>query len=174
MRWFTDEAYTADDFDWDAMVADYSSHVARLVERLPRDLAMLATDPTLNLHDASIHTMDVDLARRTLEMVVFLYSGTAVTMHCTDVSFLGTDGAEDDLKSIGYAIGATYAADHWGPTRTTVMAQEVDVAGDGRSILRLRLHPFYEFQIFFRDIELSVDLATQRVEPAGRLTISVE
>lgn len=172
MRWFTDEAYTAEDFDWDAMIAEYSSHVARLVERLPPDLATLATDPTLNLHDASIHTMDVDLARRTLDVVVFLYSGKTVTMRCSDVSFLGADGAEDDLQSIAYAIGATYVADSWGTTRTTIMAQEVDVADDGRSILRLRLRPFYEFQISFRDFALSVDAASAAVEPAGRLLIA--
>jgi len=174
MRWFTDKAYAADDADWDEMLAAYSTHVARLVERLPPDLATLATDPELNMHDASVHTMRVDLDEGTLDMVVFLYNGKALTFQFGGVGFRGADGSEDDLHSIACAIGATYVTDHWGTTRTTIHAQEVDLAEDGRYLLRLRLRPFYEFEIAFRQISMAIEPAPPGLGPAGQLVLAGE
>jgi hypothetical protein len=53
----------------------------------------------------------------------------------------------DDLRSIAYAVGATFVTDHWGTTRTVVMHQEVDLADEGQGVLRLRLYPFHEIGI---------------------------
>ena len=173
MRWFTDTAYpSADDAEWDAMIAAYSSYVARLVERLPPDLATLATDPELNMHDASVHTLHVDLAAGALDMVVYLYNGKALTCRFSGVTFRGADGSEDDLQSIACAIGATYVTEHWGTTRTQIRAQEVDVAEDGRFVLRLRLWPFYWFEIVFREISIAIEPTPPEAEPAGTLGLA--
>jgi hypothetical protein len=174
MRWFTDEAYAAEDPDWDTMIEAYSSHVAGLVEGLPPDLATLAADPALNMHDASVHTMEVDLERGTLDMVVFLYNGKTLRLRFTGVGFLGPDGSQDNLQSIAYAIGATYVTDHWGTARTQILAQEIDIADDGRFALRLRLWPFYEFEIASRDISLAVEATPPDVEPDGTLVLPGE
>ena len=172
MRWYTDEAYAGDHAAWDRMLTAYSSHVARLGERLPPDLATLATDPALNMHDASVHTMHVDLDRGTLDMVVFLYDRTALIFRFEDFNFRGPGGSEDDLRSIAYAIGATYTADGWNSARTQILAQEVDVAEDGRYALRLRLWPFYEFEILFRAISMTVEQAPPNSEPAGKFVVA--
>jgi hypothetical protein len=53
MRWFTDEAYDAeDDATWDRMLVDYARHLDAIRADLPPDLLALATDPELHLHDA--------------------------------------------------------------------------------------------------------------------------
>jgi hypothetical protein len=52
MRWFTDAAYDASDAVWREALDAYQEHLTSILERLPPDLASLATDPVLNLHDA--------------------------------------------------------------------------------------------------------------------------
>ncbi len=105
-------------------------------------------------------------------MVVFLSDGSAITLRFDGVGFRGADGSDGDLQSIAYAIGATYVTDQWGSTRTKIRAQEVDVAEDGRYLLRLRLWPFHEFEIVFRALSMVIEPSPPGLEPAGRLILA--
>jgi hypothetical protein len=149
VRWFIDEAYGADDAAWDAMLAAYTAHVAEIAPALPSDLRALATDPRLNLHDARFISVVLDREAETVEMLLALDDDRALRL-----VFGGAAFVEDDLQAIAYGVGATFGAAHWGSVRTVIRAQEVELAEDGRFLLRLRLWPFHEFGLTFSSFSL--------------------
>jgi hypothetical protein len=149
MRWFNDEAYQGDDAAWSALHADYSAHVARIASALPPDLRGLATEPRFDLHDARFISVVVDHEAETIEMHLALDDDRALRL-----AFAGATFVEENLQAIAYAVGGTFATEHWGTTRTVILAQEVDIAEDGRFALRLRLWPFHEFALVFRSLSL--------------------
>lgn len=160
MRWFTDEAYDAwgddDEVSWDAMLASYTAHVAAIASSLPADLRALATEPRLHLHDARFVSVVVDREAETIEMLLALFDdeGRALRLSFGEAAFV-----EENLALIAQAVGGSFTTDHWGSTRTIVMAQEVDLADDGQFVLRLRLYPFHEFGLTFRSFSLVEEAA---------------
>lgn len=167
MRWFTDAANEADDASWDAMLAAYQEHLARLLGSLPPDLAALGTDPRRNLHDARFHAIHVDREAETVEMVVVLLGGEALRLRFGDAAFI-----PDNLQLVAYAVGATFVTDHWGTTYTQIRASEVDVADDGRYVIRFRLWPFHEFGIAFRAFSMAAEQAPGDDRPPGSLLLA--
>lgn len=161
MRWFTNEIYEAwtngDDASWEAMLAAYDKHVATIAPRLPPDLRRLATEERLHLHDAEFTSVVVDREAETIEMVLWHHDDRALRLR-----FGGATFVEEYVQLIGYAVVGTF-----GETRTCILAQEIEIADDGRLVLRLRLWPFHEFGIIFQSLELAEEpVVTARGEPA--------
>lgn len=155
MRWFTDQAYEADDdVAWDAMLADYTAHLAEIADALPPDLSALATEPRLNLHDARFISVLVDREARTIEMHLALDDDRAVRLH-----FGGAEFVEENVQAIAFAVCGSFGVTHWGSNRTVIRAQEIELAGDGRFLLRLRLWPFHEFGLTFSSLSLAEEPA---------------
>jgi hypothetical protein len=147
LRWFTDDAYAwDDDARWRRMLADYMAHVASIEPRLPRDLARLATDPGLNLHDWQIVSMSVAPTEGRVQMVVQAGDG----QRRLDCRFGGARILPEDYPRLAMAIETKYRASAWGDRRdlTTIMAMEVGLTWE-RFVLRLRLEPFHAFAIEF-------------------------
>jgi hypothetical protein len=157
MRWFTDEAYAGDHGDWEAALVGYDAHVRRIVDQLPIDLARLASDPRLNLHDGRIRSIIVDQEASTVEMNLTTGADSSQGYGHIDLRlvFGGARFVPENLQAIAYAIGATFETDHWGTARTAVLAQEIDIADAGRYVLRLRLWPFHQFGLVFDSLSLS-------------------
>ena len=107
MRWFTEEAYEAEDDTWDQMFHDYEAHIARIMPRLPRDLARLAADPALNLHDASVREVRVDAERR--HIVLEISAGDLLVGYRNlTVEFEDAEFDPDNLQAVAFAVGAEY------------------------------------------------------------------
>ncbi len=156
MRWFTDVAYSDhDDAAWDRMLKDYYAQVPRIAADLPPDLARLALEPELNLHDARFERVEIDLAASTATIVVNA-GDLQVGYRRITMEFTGARIVPDDLQRLSYAILAEFRPSHWSRYRsvTEIRAQEVDMVADGRFTLRLRLWPFHEFAIEFDDFRL--------------------
>ena len=176
MRWFTDEAYEHDEAEWDAMLARYDAHIREIADRLPPELATLAKEPRLNLHDARIRSIVVDRQAGTVEMNLTTEPDHSQGFRDVDLHlvFGGATFVPDDLQPVAYAVGATYSSEHWGTTRTEVLAQEVDIADDGRFLLRIRLWPFHEFAIAFATMSLTESPASPDDGRAGSFTFTDE
>lgn len=71
------------------------------------------------------------------------------------LSFGDATFVPENLQAVAYAVAATYTTDHWGTTRTEILAHEVDVERDGGYLLRLRLWPFGEFGLAFSSLSLA-------------------
>lgn len=162
MRWFTDEAYDMDDAEWEAMLTAYQAHVAEIASALPEDLAALASDPKLHLHDARIRRIVVNQVAHVVVMTMDLINDRGLVLTLGGANFV-----PDNLQAVAYAVGATYSTDHWGTARTAVLAQEIDIAGDNRYLLRLRLWPFGEFGLEFGSFSLEVTSAPADDERPG-------
>lgn len=158
MRWFTDEAYDAeDDATWAQMLLDYATHVAAIRADLPPALLELATDPDLHLHDAEFIEVALNPPSKRLEMVVRLGDANRSWLR---LAFRNADVVPDNYQALGYAIGALYAPTDWGGVVTVIRAQEVETLPLGRFVIRLRLWPFYAFSIEFGSMSL------QRLPPS--------
>jgi hypothetical protein len=163
MRWFTDEAYDAEDeATWPQMLLDYASHVDGIRADLPPDLLELATDPELHLHDAEFIEVAVDPPSKRLEMVVRLGNARRSWLR---LAFRDADVVPDNYQALGYAIGAIYAPTDWGGVITVIRAQEIETLPLGRFVLRLRLWPFYAFSIEFGS--MSLERLRPSPEPGG-------
>ncbi len=153
MRWFTDAAYYVDESDWGEMLDSYYAHLREIGSSLPPDLAALAIEPRLNLHDAVIRSIDVDEEAEQVTMLIV--AGDQVGYRKLTLVFRGATLVPDNLQLLAYALGARYATDYWGEATTVIRAQEVDVLPSSGFVLRLRLWPFYEFAVEFFDFALS-------------------
>jgi hypothetical protein len=163
MRWFTDEAYDAeDDATWDRMLVDYARHLDAIRADLPPDLLALATDPELHLHDAEFIEVAVDPPSKRLEMVVRLGN---VERSWLRLAFREADVVPENYQKLGFAIGATYAPNHWGGVITVILAQEIETLRHGRFVFRLRLWPFHAFSIEFGS--MSLERLASSPEPRG-------
>jgi hypothetical protein len=60
----------------------------------------------------------------------------------------------DNYRALAFVIETVFRAEGWGPMRTIILAQEVDVLETGRFVLRLRLEPFHAFAIEFATMSL--------------------
>ena len=170
MRWFTDEAYDADEPGWDRMLADYQAHLDSIAPLVPRDLLALAAEPRLNLHDARFREVRVDRDASEVEM----------TLECGDLQvgyrritlqFGSAQIVPDNLYLLAEAVGAEFRSNHWHRQRkvTEVLAHEVDVRSGGRFVLALRLTPFYEFAVEFGTLSMTeVPLAERGSARAAR------
>ncbi len=163
MRWFTDAAYEADDDVWDRTLAEYFAYVREIEPSLPPDLARLALTPELNLHDARFEAVDIDLDADTVAIVV-IAGNLQAGYRRLSMQFSGARIVPDNLQRLGYAVRAEFKQSHWSRHRTVteILAQEVDVAGDGRYVLRLRLWPFHEFAIEFDGMSLTEESVADR------------
>jgi len=154
MRWFTDSARADDGDQWESAVAAYADHVRGIAAKLPRDLAMLSSDPRLDLKDGRFREVIVDRAAETVVMTIdcgdLQHGYRRLTLH-----FLGATVVPDNLALLADAIGAEFRSNHWhSRTSSEVRAQEVDLVADGRYALRLRLWPFHEFAVECSDFRL--------------------
>jgi hypothetical protein len=156
MRWFNDAAYADyDDAAWDRMLKDYYAHVRRIAPALPPDLARLALEPELNLHDARFERVEIDLDNSTAIIVVNAGDLQAGYRRIT-MAFTGASIIPDNLQQLGYAVLAEFRPSKWSRYRsvTEIRAQEVDLVANGRFTLRLRLWPFHEFAVEFDGFSL--------------------
>jgi hypothetical protein len=164
MRWFNEAAYEDhDDAAWDRMLDDYYAHVRRIAPALPPDLARLALEPELNLHDAGFERVEIDLANSTATIVVNA-GDLQVGYRQITLAFTGARIVPDNLQLLGYAVLAEFRPSRWSRYRsvTEIRAQEVDLAADGRYTLRLRLWPFHEFAVEFDGFSLHDEAVTER------------
>lgn len=164
MRWFSDAAYDVgtDDAAWDQILRDYYEHVRVIAPSLSPDLARLALDDGLNLHDARFHHVEIDLDRRVVSIAVSAGDNyRRITMVFDDATVV-----PDNLMQLGYAVAAEFRPMHRRQRRavTVILAQEVDLLPDGRHTLRLRLWPFYEFAVEFAGFTLT----EEAIEGRGR------
>ena len=170
MRWFTDEAYEADEPEWLRMLADYRAHIDSIAPQLPPDLLALATEPRLNLHDARFREVRVDRDAAEMDLTIecgYLQVGyRRITLH-----FGSAHVVPDNLYLLAEAIGAEFRSNHWHRQRkvTEILAHEVDVRPGGRFALALRLTPFYEFAVEFGTLSLTeVPIGERSPARAGR------
>jgi hypothetical protein len=170
MRWFTDEAYEADEPGWLRMLADYRAHLDSIAPRLPPDLLALATEPRLNLHDARFREVRVD--RDAAEVDLTIECGDLqVGYRRINLQFGSASIVPDNLYLLAQAIGAEFRSNHWHRQRTVteILAHEVDVRRGGRFVLALRLTPFHEFAIEFATLSLTeVPIAERSPARAAR------
>jgi hypothetical protein len=163
MRWLDPDL---DDADWDQRLAEYVAHLDALAPSLPPEVLDLARTPRFDLHDAQFVEVDFNVPAETVRLVA-----DAVTpdgeWHRLSLFFEGASVVPDNFQKIAFALGAEYrATGGFGPTGTIIHYQEVDRAADGRFVLRLRLWPFYEFEVWFR-VVTSTDAPSAR-PPRGR------
>jgi hypothetical protein len=145
---------------------------AGLARSLPPDLAALATDPRLSLHDGRFHELNVDTRDKRITMVIDC-GDLQVGYRRLTLSFEGASIRPDDLQRVAAAVGAEFRPNHWHRARavTEVLEHKVDVLPDGRFVLRLRLWPFYRFAVEFSGFSLGeVPMADPRPARAGRFT----
>jgi hypothetical protein len=167
MRWFTDEIYEsseaeeAEDVAWNAMLAAYWAYVTAIASQLPKDLAALATEERLNLHDARFEEVRWDREAAKIDMRVVV-GALRLDLHFGDAAF-----TTEDIQKIEFAVEAVFGESPW-VTQTAIRAQEVEIAGDGRYLLRLRLWPFHEFGIEFGSFSLAEEPAPEHDRRPGR------
>jgi hypothetical protein len=167
MRWFTDEMYdwsgadNDEDLAWNAMLAAYWTYVTAIADQLPKDLAALATEGRLNLHDAWFEEVRWDREASTIDMRVVV-GALRLRLHFGDAAF-----TSEDVQKTEFAVEAAFGESPW-VTRTVIRAQEVELAGTGRYLLRLRLWPFHEFGIEFGSFSLSEESAPADGQRPGR------
>ena len=167
MRWFTDAAHEDhDDAAWDRMLKEYEAHLGRIASDLPPDLARLALEPELNLHDARFERVEIDLRNSTVIIVVNA-GDLQVGYRRITMTFTGASIVPDNLRKLAYAIRAEFRPSHWSRYRsvTEIHDQEVDVVGSGRYTLRLRLWPFHEFAVEFDGFSRSHEPLADRPPP---------
>lgn len=167
MRWFTDAAYEDyDDAAWGRMLDDYYAHVREIAPTLPPDLVRLALEPELNLHDARFERVAIDLRDSTATIVVNA-GDLQVGYRRLTMTFTGASIVPDNLQRLGYAVLAEFRPSQWSRYRSTteIRAQEIDLAANGRYILRLRLWPFYEFAVEFESFSLDAEAIKTRPRP---------
>jgi hypothetical protein len=164
MRWFTDAAYDDhDDAAWDRMLADYYAHVRRIAPALPPDLARLASEPELNLHDARFERVEIDVGNSSATIVVnagdLQVGYRQITMDFADARIIPAN-----VQRLGYAVLAELRPSRWSRYRsvTEIRAQEVDLVAGGRYTLRLRLWPFHEFAVEFAGFSLHDEALEER------------
>jgi hypothetical protein len=149
MRWFNEAADGADgDGAWERLLDDYFAHVQRIAPALPPDLARLALEPQLNLHDARFERVEIDLDNSTATIVVNA-GDLQVGYRQITLAFTGARVVPDNLQLLGYAVRAEFRPSRWSRRRsvTEILAQEFDLLTEGRYTLRLRLWPFHDFVI---------------------------
>jgi hypothetical protein len=166
MRFFTDEALEADDDQWKATQQSYNAHIDSLRPLVPREAIRLASDPAVNLADGLIRTLHIDTDNGNIELVVV----RGVTRLA--LSFREAEIQPPNIYQLACAVGAEYRAGHFGRVLTTIREQEVDVSGDGRTLLRLRLDPFHTFAIAFGALDpIEVSAHAEDVTDPGKLTL---
>ena len=134
MRWFNEAADEADDDGaWERLLDDYFAHVQRIAPHLPPDLARLALEPQLNLHDARFERVEIDLDNSTATIVVNAGDLQAGYRRIS-LAFTGARVVPDNLQLLGYAVLAEFRPRRWSryPSVTEIRAQEVDLAANGR------------------------------------------
>jgi hypothetical protein len=162
MKWFTLEAHKAAEIEgpaWDIALSKYQAHLGSILGRLPSDLAALAVDPGYNLHDAELRRVTLDRAGRTVEMDLYITDGRALHL-----SFGGARLTGGDLAMLMDIVG-TIANSH---AYTEVCDQEIDLAADGRFVLRLELfsdaEDLTEFGVEFETCALACrDMTTEEL-----------
>jgi hypothetical protein len=175
MRWFNDRFHDVDtdDEEQDRIAADYHAHIGRVLPRLPHELARLASEPALHLHDARFELVEIDLKAATITIVVNA-GDLLVGYRRITLSFSGAKVLPDDVQRLAYAVTATFGPTHWQSGRgvTEILDQEVDVLPSGRYSLALRLWPFHEFAIEFDDMRLTESDLDER-PPAKRGSFAI-
>lgn len=145
---------------------------AGVVAKLPADLAALATDRRLSLHDGRFHEVIVDTSGQSVTIAIDC-GDLQVGYRRLTLSFEGASIVPDDLRLLAAAVGAEFRANHWsrGRTVTEVLGQQVGVLPDGRFFLRLRLWPFYRFAVQFSGFSIvEVPISARGPARAGRFT----
>lgn len=172
MRFYVDAAFEGQDGAWERCVAAYAAHIAEITPRLPPEVLALASDARLNLHDGHIQEVVVDL---TEGRVVLNVTGRFRRQHrLLTLQFAQATIIPDNLQLLADVIGAEFRANHWHRRRMTssIHAQEVDLAPDGRFLLRLRLWPLYEFAIDFATLSVAESsFSAEAPARAGRFTL---
>jgi hypothetical protein len=154
MRWFTPEAYAADDDTILARaVADHAAHLATIAPELPKSLVLLATDPRHHLHDGRFQEVVVNATAQRIAMSIDC-GDLQVGYRRLHLQFGGATFAPDDLQRHAAAIGAEFRPNQWNRRRsvTEIRDVEVDRLDDGRFVLRLGLWPFHELAIEFNEL----------------------
>lgn len=140
---------------------------------LPRDLARLATDPLLDLHDGRFQEVTVDTAAQAVMMVI--NSGSLqVGYRRLTLTFDQATVVPDNLQLLAEAVGAEFRANHWHQRRavTEILTHKVEILPEGRFVLRLRLWPFYQFAIEFSGFSLvEARMAGRGPARAGRFIV---
>jgi hypothetical protein len=140
---------------------------------LPPDLAALATDPRLSLHDGRFHEFTVD-TRSSVITIAIDCGDLQVGYRRLTLTFEGASIVPDDLRLVADAVGAQYRPNHWhhGRTVTEILEHKLAVLPDGRFVLRLRLWPLYQFAIEFTGFSLAeVPLTDRGPARPGRFTL---
>jgi hypothetical protein len=164
MRWFTDAAYDDEEEGaWERMCGDYLAHVRQIAPLVSPDLARLALEPELNLHDARFERVEVDPDNRTVTIIV-VTGHLQVGYRRLTMAFTGASIVPENLQLLGFAIRAEFrpAPRSRDLTFTEILAHEVDVAPGGRAVLRLRLWPFHEFGVEFDGFSLTEEPVAER------------
>jgi hypothetical protein len=133
MKWFTIEAHKAVEISgpaWNVALDEYRDHLDAIRDRLPADLATLALDPGYHLHDAELRQVALDRSIRTVEMDLYITDGRQLHLSFGGARLLG-----GDLAMLRNIVGTTAGSRAY----TEVCDQEIDLAADGRFVLRLEL-----------------------------------
>ena len=129
------------------------------------EVLALARDGQFDLHDAHPVDIDIDVPWRPVRIVADA-STPAGEWHRLALLFEGAAVVPDNFQRLAFAVGAAFRkTGPFGPTTTVIHYQELDIAADGRYVLRLRLWPFHEFEVWFRRMT-STDAPVDR--PGGR------
>jgi hypothetical protein len=167
MRWLDPDL---DDEDWDRRLAEYSAHLDALTPSLPPEIVDLARNARFDLHDAQFVEVAVDVPAETVRLVADAATPEG-EWHRLSLFFEGASVLPENFQKIAFALGAEYrATGGFGPTETIIHYQEVDRAADGRFVLRLRLWPFHEFEVWFRGVT-STDRPSARPSRGRRGTL---
>jgi hypothetical protein len=166
MRWFTDDAFELESAGWQRILDDYAAHIDRVLPHLPGNLRALAREPQSGLHDAQILEIAVDSKSGAIDLLVEK-GDERRKLHFEAAAIIPAD-----LHRLAFAVESDFRASHWSSsaTATEIRAQEVDVLGDGRYLLRLLLWPFHEFAIEFSSVNL-VDAPAERGQYLRRLRV---
>ena len=159
MRWLDPDL---DDEDWEDRLAAYSSHLDVIGPQLPAEVLALAREERFDLHDGRFVELDINVPAETVRIVVDA-STPEGEWHRLSLLFEGASVVPDNLQRLGFAVRAEFRPTRWSRYRTTTIIhyQEVDIADDGRYVLRLRLWPFHEFAVLFRKLS-STDASIER------------
>jgi len=169
MRWLDPDL---DDGEWANRLAEYSAHLDAMSPALPAEVLDLARNGRFDFHDAQFVEAEVDVPAEKVRLVA-----DAVTpqgeWHRLTLHFEGATVVPENYQKLAFALGALYrTTGRFGSTGTVIHYQEVDRAPDGRFILRLRLWPFHEFEVWFRRVA-STDVPGDRPARGRKATLRV-
>jgi len=123
------------------------------------------------MHDAYPIDIDINVPAETVRIVVDATTPEG-EWHRLSLFFEEAAVVPDNFQRLAFAVGAQFrATDAFGPTATIIHYQEIDLADDGRYVLRLRLWPFHEFEVWFGRLA-TTDVPSERPRrPRGNLHV---